>query len=71
MCVCVCVPVVAADHPVRVEHWNELEDKYVSESVGARVVSPQDEVEETVEHEGRGRLARVHTAAQEIGRAHV
>lgn len=59
------LPVVSTNDPVRVEHWNELEDKQVSECVGPRVVLSQDKVEETVKHKGGGRLPRVHSTAEE------
>lgn len=59
------LPVVPANNTVWVEHWNELEDKHVSECVGPRVVSSQDKVEETVKNKGGGRLPRVHSTAEE------
>lgn len=58
------LPVVPTNDPVWVEHRNELEDKHVSQRVSTRVISSEDEVEESVKHEGRGRLPRVHTTAE-------
>ena len=39
-----CVPVVSAYHPVRVQHGDEFEDKHVAECVSSGVVMTQDEV---------------------------
>lgn len=58
------LPVVPTNDPVWVEHRNELEDKHVSQSVSTRVISSEDEVEESVKHERRGRLPRVHPTAE-------
>ena len=33
-------PVVPANNPIWVEHWNELEDKHVSQCMSTRVISP-------------------------------
>lgn len=46
------LPVVPTNNPVWVEHRNELEDKHVSQNVSTRVISSEDEVEESVKHEG-------------------
>lgn len=58
-------PVVSSDDSVRVEHGNELEHKHVAQHVCTWVISSQDEVEETVKHEGRGRFPGMHTTAEE------
>lgn len=58
------LPVVPTNNPVWVEHRNELEDKHVTQSVSTRVISSEDEVEESIKHEGRGRLPRVHPTAE-------
>ena len=56
---------MAAHHTVGVQHGDELEDEHAAQGLGARVVPPQDEGQEAVEHERRRRLPRVHAAAEE------
>lgn len=46
------LPVVPTNNPVRVEHRNELEDKHAAQRMSARVISSEDEVEESIKHEG-------------------
>lgn len=59
------LPIVTAYNPVWVEHRNELEDKHVSQGVSSRVVSSEDQAEETLKHKGCGSLPWVHAAAEE------
>ena len=63
-CTCV-IPVVATDHPIWIEHGNELEDKHVTECMSPRVIPPQDEAEKTIEDKRGWSLPRVHTTAKE------
>lgn len=58
-------PVVSSDHAVWVQNGNELEHEHAAQRVRTGVVSPQNEVEETVEHERGRRFSGVHAAAEE------
>jgi hypothetical protein len=59
-------PVIASRHAVWIQHRDEFEDVLPSQLNGSRIVLAKNEVQETVEYEAAGSLARMHAAADEI-----
>ena len=53
---------MAASDPIRVQHWDELEDKVLAKNDSPRVVWTKDEVEESVEYKAGWGFTRMDPA---------
>ena len=51
-------------HPIRVEHWDELEHKVFPQHLGSEVIWSEDELQETIEDVAGGSLSRMHSAGE-------
>lgn len=58
-----CLPVVAPDHTVGVQHGNQLKDKEATQGLGPGVIRSKDEVQKAIEDKARWSLPRVYPTA--------
>lgn len=59
------LPVVPSDHPIRVQHRDEFEDKHAAQHCGPWIILSQNKLQEAIEHKAGWRLPGMDTAAQE------